>query len=252
MVGLILLLHLIPPSLSEPASGKGRRWTDITVSVLGGVVVIFLFLFVAARISYRRDLRGAAALERWAADNGWSFSPDVAGGPPWAGWSVAMIRDEVSRLLPSAELPLKDVGPVLAGVVNGTEVSLAVVRWIQGVDESGGSPVPYASSPFVAVRVPDGTPPMTVRGQPGTRKRGAGEEFTVRFRVDPEKARTRIPEALQQAHLAREVSPGTVGDGRLVSICRHQLYEAYPPVKTLSPAITRAMRAAELLTKVNA
>jgi hypothetical protein len=222
------------------------------VSVLVGVVAIFLFLIAAARISYRRDLRGAAALERWAADNGWSFSPDVADGPPWAGWSLAMIRDGVSRLLPYAGLPLKDVGPVLAGVIDGTEVSLAVVRWIQGVDESGGSTVPYASSLFVAVRVPDSLPSMTVRGQPGTRERGADEEFTVRFRVDPDEARTRIPEALQQAHLAREVSPWTVGDGRLVSICRHQLYEAYPPVKTLPPAISRAMRAVELLTKVSA
>jgi hypothetical protein len=217
------------------------------VSVLAAVAALFVLLFTAAVISWRRDRRGAAALERWAAGNGWSFSPDVAGGPPWAGWSLAMIRAAASTLQPHDELPVQDVGPVLAGVVDGTEVSLAVARWMQGVDESGGSTVPYTSSLFVAVRVPETLPPLTVRKQPATRERGASAHFTDRFSVTPDEALTRVPEALQQAHLAREVSPWTVSDGRLVTICRHQLYDAYPPVKTLSPAITRALRAAELL-----
>ena len=47
------------------------------VSMLAGFAAIFLFLYVAAVISWRRDWRGAAALERWAAGNGWSFFPDT-------------------------------------------------------------------------------------------------------------------------------------------------------------------------------
>jgi hypothetical protein len=220
--------------------------------VLAGVAALIAVLFAAAVISWRRDRRGAAALERWAAGNGWSFSLDAAGGPPWAGWSLAMIRETASTLQPGDELPVKDVGPVLTGVVDGTEVSLAVARWIQGVDESGGSTVPYASSLFVAVRVPRTLPPMIVRKRLATRGRSAGDQFTDRFSVTPDEALTQIPEALRQAHLAREVSPWTVRDGRLVTICRHQLYDAYPPPKVLWPAISRAMRAAELLTKVSA
>jgi hypothetical protein len=220
--------------------------------VLAGVAALFVLLFAVAVISWRRDRRGAAALERWAAGNGWSFSPDAAGGPPWAGWSLAMISETASTLQPYDELPVKGAGPVLTGVVDGTEVSLAVARWTQGVDESGGSTVPYTSSLFVAVRVPQTLPPMTVRKRLATRERGADAQFTVDFSVLPDEARSRLPEALRQAHLDREVSPWTVRDGRLVTICRHQLYEAYPPVKTLPPAISRAMRAARLLTKVSA
>jgi hypothetical protein len=215
--------------------------------VLVGVAALFGLLFTAAVISWRRDRRGAAALERWAAGNGWSFSPDVVGGPPWAGWSLAMISETASTLQPHDELPLKDVGPVLTGVVDGTEVSLAVARWMQGVDESGGSTVPYTSSLFVAVRVPDTLPPMTVRKRPATGEGVASAQFTDRFSVTPDEALTQIPEALRHAHLAREVSPWTVRDGRLVTICRHQLYDAYAPPNTLPPAITRALRAAELL-----
>jgi hypothetical protein len=215
--------------------------------VLVGVAALLVLLFTVAVISWRRDRRGAVALERWAAGNGWSFSPDVADGPPWAGWSLAMISETASTLQPYDQLPLKDVGPVLAGVVDGTEVSLAAARWMQGVDESGGSTVPYTSSLFVAVRRADSLPPMTVRKQPAAREGAAGEAFTDRFSVTPDEALNEIPEALRQAHLAREVSPWTVRDGRLVTICRHQLYDAYPPPKVLWPAIRRAMRAAELL-----
>jgi hypothetical protein len=215
--------------------------------MLARFAAIFLFLYVAAVIGWRRDRRGAAGLERWAAGNGWSFFPDAADGPPWAGWSLAMISETASTLQPYDQLPLKDVGPVLAGVADGTEVTLAVARWMQGVDESGGSTVPYASSLFVAVRVPESLPPMTVRKRPATREGGAGEAFTDRFSMTPDEVLNEIPEALRQAHLTREVSPWTVGDGRLVTICRHQLYDAYPPPKVLWPAIRRAMRAAELV-----
>jgi hypothetical protein len=45
--------------------------------------------------------------------------------------------------------------------------------------------------------------------------------FTDRFSVTPEEALTQIPESLRHAHPAREVSPWTVRDGRLVTICRH-------------------------------
>jgi hypothetical protein len=65
--------------------------------------------------------------------------------------------------------------------------------------------------------------------------------------MTPDEVLNEIPEALRQAHLTREISPWTVRDGRLVTICRHQLYDAYPPPKVLWPAIRRAMRAAELL-----
>jgi hypothetical protein len=221
-----------------------------TLGVLAAVGAIFTFLIVAAGLSYRRDLRGVGALEHWADRNGWSFSQDAIGEPPWAGWSPAMIASEVSRLQPNDEMRvLGNVGPVLTGVLDGSEVSLATVRWVRGVDEEGASTTPYMSSLFVAVHVPESLPAVTVRHRPSTQVPTAGGLFGARCLVVPGEAGALIPEALKEAHLAREVSPWTVHDGRLVSICRHQVYELFPPTKTLLPAARRALRAARLLTE---
>jgi hypothetical protein len=39
-----------------------------------------------------------------------------------------MISETASTLQPGDQLPVKNVGPALTGVVDGTEVSLAVAR----------------------------------------------------------------------------------------------------------------------------
>ena len=219
-----------------------------TLGVLLGFAVPLSFLSIAAGTSVCRDHHGVGGLERWAARNGWSFSRDAADGPPWAGWSPAMVACEVSRLQPNDDLQVKDVGPVLTSVVDGIEVSLASVRWMQGIDEEGGTTSPCTASLFVAVHMPEGLSPVTVRRRPVARESRAGGPFGARFLVLPEEAQAHLPEALKQAHLGREVSPWTLHDGRLVSICRHQLYDSFPRPKHLLPAARRGLRAAQLLT----
>jgi hypothetical protein len=216
--------------------------------ILAGVAA-FALLCAAAGISLWRDHHGAGELERWAAANGWSLSHDATGGPPWAGWSPVMIASEVSRLQPDDELRVKDVGPALAGIVDGLEVSLASVRWMQGICDEGGTISPYNASLFVAVRVPEDISPRTVRLRPPGLASGTEDRFGARFLVTPEEAQQRIPEALAQAHLAGEVSPWTVHDGRLVSICRHLVCDQYLRPAQLLPAARRGLRAARLLTE---
>ena len=221
----------------------------VALGVILGIVGLFAILYISAGISVRRDHRGMGELERWAVRNGWSFSRDATGDPSWAGWSPAMVDSQVSRLQPNDNLHIKDVGPVLTSVVDGIEVSLACVRWIQGIDEEGGTTSPYAASLFVAVHVPEALSSMTVRhwaAARGSRDQGL---FAARFLVTPEEARVHIPEALKEAHLAREVSPWTLNDGCLVSICRHQLYDLFPRPKQLLPAARRGLRVAQLLTE---
>jgi hypothetical protein len=186
-------------------------------------------------------------LERWAAANGWSFTANAAAGPSWAGWSPAMIDAEAKRLQPNDELTVKDAGPFLTGMLDGTEVSLACVRWTQGFDEEDRPTTPYNGSVFVAVRMPAPLPPMTVRPRPGVAPK-ANRSFGTRFLVQPEEAQEHVPESLRQAHLAREVPPWTLHDGRLVSICRHLLYDDLPNPKHLLPAADRALLAVRLLT----
>jgi hypothetical protein len=90
---------------------------------------------------------------------------------------------------------------------------------------------------------------VTVRRRPTALESGADGQFAARFLVMPEEAQARIPEALKEAHLAREVSPWTLEDGCLVSVCRHQLYDLFPHPKQLLPAARRGLRVAQLLTE---
>ena len=228
---------------------KGLAVDNVTLGVILGIAGLFTFLCVTAGISVWRDHHGVGGLQRWAARNGWSFSRGPVGDPPWAGWSPAMVASEVSRLQPDDDLRVKDVGPVLSSVVDGIEVSLASVRWIQGIDEEGGTTSPYTASLFVAVHVPEGLSPVTVRRRPAARESRADGPFGARFLVMPEEAQAHLPEALKEAHLAREVSPWTVHDGCLVSICRHQLHDLFPRPRQLLPAARRGLRAAQLLTE---
>jgi hypothetical protein len=89
-----------------------------------------------------------------------------------------MIASEVSRLQPNDEMRvLGNVGPVLTGVVDGSEVSLVTARWERGVDEEGATTTPHVSSLFVAVRVPERLPTVTVRHRPSAPAPAAGGLF---------------------------------------------------------------------------
>jgi hypothetical protein len=221
----------------------------VALDVILGIAGLFAFLCAAAGTSVWRDHRGVGGLQRWAARNGWLFAPGGPGGPRWAGWSPEMIASEVSRLQPRADLQVQEVGPVLTGVVDGTQVSLARIRWRHGIGPEGGTTSPYTASHFVAVQVPEGLPPITVRRRPRSAEPTVGGLFGARFLVAPEEARADIPGALQYAHLAGEVSPWTRHDGRVVSICRHQLYDSVPRPGQLLPAARRGLRAARLRTE---
>lgn len=211
------------------------------------VPAVFGAFVLVAVVSYIRDLRRGSAWERWAARNGWSFAPVGDGGPSWARWSVAMVNAEVARMLPNAQLSALTVGPVLSGVVDNAPVSVAAVRWIQRVDSEGGLLDPFASSLLAACPAPAIAGSLCLQRQPGPRP-VEGDLFDDRFRVLPDDARGMIPEALQRAHLAGDVSPWSVSDGRLMTVNRHQRYQWVPSVDLVMPAARQAVRIVELLS----
>jgi hypothetical protein len=224
--------------------GQVNPVTLVVILAIAGLGAILCVL----EIHYQRNRRRVRAIERWAVTNGWSFSREAVRDPPWAPWSPAMVASQVSRLQLSGDFMVKDVGPVLTSVVDGIEVSLACVRWTLCVDDQGGSTSPYTASLFAAIHVAESLPSMTVRRWPsfGSQDR---DRFAASFRVTPEEAQARIPEALKEAHLSGEVWPWTVHDGCLVTICRHQRHDYYPLPEQLLPAARLGLRLAQLLTE---
>jgi hypothetical protein len=92
----------------------------LTFLVLLAIVSALCVAVAYASVIHRRRV---TALQRWADQNGWSFSRDAASDPSWAGWSAQMIESEVSRMrLHDRLLFAGSVGPVLSGTVDGTAV----------------------------------------------------------------------------------------------------------------------------------